>query len=102
VHLEEDPWIGCKGDFRLSEALLSVLHNQGIFILEDAASNNGRNVWDQGWKQVEYLSLQRAIGEEWNQLIRILNSGTIGLNEYEDQIKWSKNHGSDEYTAKLD
>jgi hypothetical protein len=38
VRIEENPWIGCMGNYRLSGLLLEVLHDSGIFSLEDAAS----------------------------------------------------------------
>jgi len=65
-----------------------------------AASNVGRNVWSQGCKQAEDLNLQGDIGEG-KFFVRVLNSSATRLGENEDQIKWSRNHQSGVYTAKL-
>jgi hypothetical protein len=38
--IREDPWIGCRGNFRLSEALRLSLHEKGITRLRDAGGCN--------------------------------------------------------------
>jgi len=48
VRIGEDPWIGCKGSYRLSKAFIRDLHFVGVYFLEDATSIDGRNVWSQG------------------------------------------------------
>ena len=43
VQIEEDPWIGAKGNYKLSEALFLKLHDIGIFPLWEAPSEEQRN-----------------------------------------------------------
>ena len=58
VKIEEDPWIGAKGNYKLSEALLLKLHEVGIFPLWEAASQEQRNAWSQGWLSSRTLNIQ--------------------------------------------
>jgi hypothetical protein len=44
VRIGEDPWIGCKGNYRLFDALIRDLQLMGIYALEDGTSIDGRNV----------------------------------------------------------
>jgi len=48
VRIGDDPWLGCQGNFRLSDSLLSNLHSLEIFCLDEAACLEGRNGWSQG------------------------------------------------------
>ena len=45
VQIEEHPWIGAKGNYKLSKALLLKLYEVGIFPLWEAASQEQRNAW---------------------------------------------------------
>lgn len=101
LRISEDPWMGVNANFRLSNALLEVLHNQGIFHLKDAVFQMDRNQWIQGWETAERSNLQRELAEEWNQYIKLLSHSAIKRNEDEDQLKWSKNIRTGEYTVKL-
>jgi hypothetical protein len=63
VIIVEDPWIGCKGNYRLSKEMITDLHLLRIYSLEYAVTNDGRNIWSQGWKLVRDLNLQGAKAE---------------------------------------
>ena len=58
VQIEEDPQIGAKGNYKLSEALLLKLHEVGIFPLWEAASQEQRNAWSQGWLSIGTLNIE--------------------------------------------
>ena len=45
VQIEEDPWIGAKGKYKLFEALLLKLDEFGIFPLWEVVSQEQRNAW---------------------------------------------------------
>ena len=58
VQIEEDPWIGAKGNYKLSEALLLKLHEVGIFPLWEARSQEQRNSWSHSWLSMGTLNIQ--------------------------------------------
>ena len=58
VQIEEDPQIGVKGNYKLSKALLLKLYEFGIFPLWEAASQEQRNAWSQGWLSMRTLNIQ--------------------------------------------
>ena len=62
VQIEEDPRIGAKGNYKLSEDLLLKLHEVGIFPLWEVASQEQRNAWSQGWLSIRTLN-SRDLGE---------------------------------------
>ena len=45
VHIDSRPMDWGKGNYKLSEALLLMLHEVGIFPLWEAASQEQRNAW---------------------------------------------------------
>ena len=59
VQIEEDLWIGDKGNYKLSKDLLLKLHEFGIFRLWEDASQEQRNAWSQGWLSTGTLNNQR-------------------------------------------
>jgi len=87
VRIGVDPWIGCRGNFKLSEELIRDLHLLGIYSLENATTNDGRTGWSQGLKLAGDLNLQGAKTEDWNHFVRSLNSSAIKLSEQDDLIK---------------
>ena len=58
VQIEEDPWIGAKDNYKLSESSLLKLHEVGNFPLWEAASQEQRNAWSQGWLSMGTLNIQ--------------------------------------------
>ena len=68
--LREDPWIRCKGNYKLIESLTNSLHNQGIISLRETMSQNVRIEWSQRWLIIENLNLQADMAEEWIQYVK--------------------------------
>ena len=66
----KDPWIGCKGNYKLTESLINSLHNQGIISLRETMSQNVRIEWSQRWLIIENLNLQADMAEEWIQYVK--------------------------------
>ena len=58
VQIEEHPWIGAKGNYKLSEDLLLKFHEVGIFPLWEATSQEQRNAWSWGWFSTGPLNIQ--------------------------------------------
>jgi hypothetical protein len=68
VRIGKDPWIRCKGNYRLSEEPI-----------RDAVPVDGRNVCSQGWKNADDLDLVGAKSDEWNFYARSLTSSALKL-----------------------
>jgi len=80
---------------------LDSLHNNGIYHLRDVASLEACNIWDQAWVTNKRLNLQGGQAEEWDQFVTLLQSDEITLKNEEDQLKWSKNLSTKDYTIKI-
>ena len=74
VQIEEDPWVGAKGNYKLYEVLLLKLHEVGIFPLWEVATQEQRNAWPQGWLSTGTLNIQRTLASGPD------GFGVVGLN----------------------
>ena len=87
VRISEDSWIGCIGNYRLSDPLVQELHALGITRLADVASDKATGDWFQRWKSAEDLNLRGEKEEEWTQCIGLLKHSAIVLLHQDDGLK---------------
>jgi hypothetical protein len=88
-----DPWIGCKGNYELFEALINALYIQGIHTFMEETTQNVTYDVSQGWLTTNLLNLQGEMVQEWTQYVKLLTHSAIRLSYEEDVIKWYKNNG---------
>jgi hypothetical protein len=101
VKLGEESWIGCSGPFRLSPPLLGFLHSKGLYKLADASKHMRPGSWFQDWFTADDLNLPRNLAEEWSFYTSQLKHSAIILQDWEDELKWSRNKAHGNLTAKL-
>jgi hypothetical protein len=70
----KDPWIGCSGNYNLSEPLRHALQVKGITCLVDATNLMVQEVGIQSWKNAESLELEGLLDEEWTNYTNLLEA----------------------------
>lgn len=102
VRIGEDPREGSAGVHKLSEDLVSNLHNHGIITLRDACVQNRDDSRRSVWISAVDLGIEGDQEEEWGKYISNLRENFITLNEEDwDSLCWAQNGKSGNYTVKL-
>jgi hypothetical protein len=86
VRIGADPWPGSERGHVLPQQLINILHNRGIFHLDQIVDRDKTTLWNQAWKSVEQLGLDREHEGSWNGYIRDLQVGHIQLIDREDEL----------------
>lgn len=102
VRLGEDLWIGVGEGYQHSDVLFSVLHDQGMFFLSDAQSNNPYGVGANKWKSNDDLGISNVLVEEWKRFFSSLCENFMKFSvDHLDTLAWSKNQSFGCFTTKL-
>jgi hypothetical protein len=88
--------------FKLSEELVTTMHDHGIFFFMGSNMRGTNNYGRSKWKYVDVLEIKGDRAVEWTKYTEIICSNFINLLEEEDDsLCWSKNEISGNYNAKL-
>jgi hypothetical protein len=93
---------GVDEAYRLSEDLVTFLHNKEIFSLWDTKIQNHNCIGRNGWKIEDEFSLSGEKVVEWHNFMEMLCSNHIMLiDEEPNALAWSSNDFTGEYTTRL-
>ena len=102
VRIGIDPWIGVGEKYKLSSCLISLLSENQVFSIVDAAVAVPQAWGLSGWKSALSLGLPPPLANEWSSFTSLLVSKFIHLiQDIKDTLVWSKNTSNGIYTAKL-
>jgi hypothetical protein len=57
VRVDEDPWMGSKNDYMLSNSIVQKLHANGIFFIEDIKAQSPHTKGIYGWNSSSDMGL---------------------------------------------
>ena len=100
IRIGRDPILGLDGAFRLSDPLLSVLLDNRIYFLAQAAKYIDENFFTV-WMDARDLNLTGTMATEWNYYIYKLRNTGLRLYHVRDSLIWSKNVRTGSITAAL-
>ena len=100
IRIGRDPILGIHGAYRLSDPLLTILLENRIFYLAQAAKVTDDNLFTV-WKDAEDLNLTGTMADEWNYYTYQLRNTGIRLQLCKDSLIWSKNAKTGTITAAL-
>ena len=99
IRVGEDPLVDSDSFYKLSEGLVNVLNEKGIFFLAQVSRETNIDIQFQNWKSSSQLGISKDYQEEWKSYITWLNSCGYKLLEMEDQLYWSWNTINGEINA---
>ena len=78
---------------------MQILHQKGLFYLDQITDPASTNLWHQGWMGSQELEIPDLWSEYWNRYITALHSSHIRLTNSEDKFVWEHaKHG--QYTPR--
>jgi hypothetical protein len=86
-----DAILGCGNGIFLPEEMIQILHDQGMFTLNQIVDQDSTDMWHQGWLSVGTLGLQGHFSNLWNSYLEELKKGHICIKEEVDCLGWSMN-----------
>ena len=89
VRVGIDLWLGCNGNYRLSEPLVHSLRQHGVYFLYQLVSPIQANRWSQSWRPASEFELTNREEAELNMYIGALKFSMGKLREEEDALIWN-------------
>jgi hypothetical protein len=84
-----DPLVRSNSYYKLSRNLISTLKEKGIVFLANTGTVDRENTNITRWKRAEFLGLDGAQKEEWDNFIKGLIGSGFELNNEKDILLWS-------------
>jgi len=94
VRIGVDPWVGYGISHRLSEDLITHLHNRGITHMNQIGESANSTFLQQAWATHRVLEIPAQWQNEWQAYFDALTQAHVRLTEGPDEIIWAiANHG---------